>query len=287
MPDDHTGLDDPSVIREEILMPSTIETVDFAVHDWLNQRLNLFASKNSGWEKVPVMWVGSERAFYTKNNKDLKDKNDVTTFPVITVERTSMTKDLQKKGSVFGNIPRIQDVAGGSIVIAKRIKQDKTSNFANADSLRTRGQINFPRKNKKVVVQSITVPMPIYIEMVYSINIITEYQQQMNELLTPFATTTNSLNFFRLGHSGHVYDALIQSDFAFENSISNLAEEERKFKTKIDVKVLGYLIGEGKNQTRPKIVVRENAVEVKIPRERVVVGDENRNIENDGFYRDR
>jgi hypothetical protein len=51
--------------------------------------------------------------------------------------------------------------------------------------------------------------------------------------------------------------------------------------------VLGYLVGEDKNQTRPKIVVRENAVEVKFPRERVVVGDENRNIKNDGFYRDR
>ena len=109
----------------------------------------------------------------------------------------------------------------------------------------------------------------------------------MNELLTPFATTTNSLNFFRVGKDGHIYDALIQSDFVFENNVSNLQEEERKFRTKIDIKVLGYLMGEDKNQTRPKIVVRENAVEVKIPRERVIVGDENRNIENDGFYRDR
>tara|TARA_R100000008_G_scaffold54050_1_gene32909 strand:+ start:5049 stop:5912 length:864 start_codon:yes stop_codon:yes gene_type:complete len=287
MPSDYTELEDPSVIHEEILMPSTIETVDFAVFDWLDKRLNLFATKNSGWEKVPVMWVGAERAFYTKNNKDLKNSNDVVTFPVITLERTSMVKDLQKKGGIFGNIPRHPDVAGGSLTIAKKIKQDKTSNFANADTLRKRGQINFPRKNKKVVVQTVTIPMPIYVEMNYSINIITEYQQQMNELLTPFATTTNSLNFFRVGRDGHEYDALIQSDFSFENNASNLAEEERKFKTKVDVKVLGYLVGEDKNQTRPKIVVRENAVEVKIPRERVIVGDENTNIENDGFYRDR
>ena len=287
MPGDYTELEDPSVIHEEILMPSTIETVDFAVYDWLNERLDLFATKNSGWEKVPVMWVGAERALYTKNNKDLKNSNDIVTFPVITLERTSMVKDLQKKGGLFGNIPRNPDVAGGSITIAKRIKQDKTSNFANADTLRKRGQINFPRKNKKVVIQTVTAPMPVYVEMTYNINIITEYQQQMNELLTPFATTTNSLNFFRVGKDGHIYDALIQSDFVFENNVSNLQEEERKFRTKIDIKVLGYLMGEDKNQTRPKIVVRENAVEVKIPRERVIVGDENRNIENDGFYRDR
>ena len=41
-------------------------------------------------------------------------------------------------------------------------------------------------------------------------------------------------------------------------------------KTKIDIKVLGYLIGEGKNQETPKLVYRENAVDVKIGRERVV-----------------
>jgi hypothetical protein len=287
MPSDYTGLDDPSIIHEEIIMPSTIETVDYAIFDWLDARLNLFSTKNSGWEKVPVIWVGAERAFHTKNNKDLKNINDIMTFPVITLERTLMEKDLQKKGGVFGNLPRHSDVAGGSLVIAKRIKQDKTSNFANADTLRKRGQINFPRKNKKVVIQTVTIPLPVYVEITYSINLITEYQQQMNELIVPFVTTTGGLNFFRLSRDGHEYDAFIQSNFSFENNVSNLEEQERQFKTKIDVKVLGYLVGEDKNQTRPKIVVRENAVEVKFPRERVVVGDENRNIKNDGFYRDR
>ena len=50
-------------------------------------------------------------------------------------------------------------------------------------------------------------------------------------------------------------------------------DEERRFETSIDIKVLGYLIGEGDNANRPKFSVRENAVEVKIPRERTVFGD--------------
>ena len=45
------------------------------------------------------------------------------------------------------------------------------------------------------------------------------------------------------------------------------------YETSIKIKVLGYLLGEGPNRERPKITIRENAVEVKIPRERVILGD--------------
>ena len=44
--------------------------------------------------------------------------------------------------------------------------------------------------------------------------------------------------------------------------------QTRKFETSIDINVLGYLVGEGDNENRPKFSIRENAVEVKIPRER-------------------
>ena len=71
-----------------------------------------------------------------------------------------------------------------------------------------------------------------------------------------------------------------------DNNISNLNEEERKFQTKINMRVMGYLIGEDKNQIKPRVVIRENAVEVKIPRERVIFGDINENLDKDAFYRD-
>ena len=50
--------------------------------------------------------------------------------------------------------------------------------------------------------------------------------------------------------------------------------------------VLGYLMGEGNNQIRPKIIKRENAVKVKIPRERVILGDIQEFDPDSGFYRD-
>ena len=38
--------------------------------------------------------------------------------------------------------------------------------------------------------------------------------------------------------------------------------------------MLGALIGHGPNQEKPKVVIRENAVDVKISRERVMTQDE-------------
>ena len=281
-----TDIDDPGLIHEEILMPSTLETIDHAVNDLINSGFNLSTEKKGVWEKVPVMWNTSERSFHIKNNKDLRNKNGIFTLPVITIERTGTTKDLAKRGGFPGNVPRVNDEKGGSITIARRIQQDKTTNFAAADARRLKGQINFPRKNKKIVYQTVTAPQPIFIEVTYSVVLRTEYQQQMNDLLAPFITIPNALNLLRIGRDGHIYDAFIQSDFSYENNISNLSEEERKFQTKIEIKILGYLMGAGKNEKRPKIVVRENAVEVKIPREHIVMGDLNRYLDKDGFYRE-
>ena len=46
------------------------------------------------------------------------------------------------------------------------------------------------------------------------------------------------------------------------------------FMSKVDIKVLGYLIGDGKNNPEPKSIVEENVVEIKTIRERTIVGDE-------------
>ena len=73
------------------------------------------------------------------------------------------------------------------------------------------------------------------------------------------------------------------------NNLSSYDSEEKLYETTISFDVLGYTIGEGLNQERPKIIKRENAVEVKIPRERVIVGDTfdyEVDSANSPFYRD-
>tara|TARA_R100000152_G_C6765297_1_gene190094 strand:- start:39 stop:938 length:900 start_codon:yes stop_codon:yes gene_type:complete len=280
----YTEVEDPSIVREEELMPSSIEDIDKAMYDYVNDTMKIFCTTNKGWERTPVVWVSPERAMHSKRDKELQGNQDSFVWPAITVERTGFTKDINRKGGVFGPFSAN---AGQTITIARKINQEKTQKFANAGSLRLNKQSNFPTigkatdqwgntqglKNNKVVYQTVSMPMPIYVDVTYSITLFSEYQQQMNEMMSSFANLGGSINYFTIHRNRHTYEAFIQQDFSSENNVSQLAEEERKYKTKVDIKVLGYLIGDGNNDERPKMVYRENTVDVKIGRERVIVGD--------------
>ena len=209
-------------IKEMVLMPSTIETIDTAFFRWLNEELDIFASSNQGWNKVPVIWVASERAYQIKNNKDLRDSKGRLKLPMITVNR---------------------------------------------------GQENFPTKNKKIVYNTITSPIPTYVVANYDVIVRSEYQQQLNEMFTPFMVKTGQINNFFIKDSGHKFEGFIQGDFSLDNNVVNLGDEERIYRTTISIKILGYLLGAAKNEDRPKITIRENAVELRTPREHVIMGD--------------
>jgi hypothetical protein len=269
--------------------PSTLETIDFAVHDFIDQELNIFCTTNKGFKKVPVIWQATERAFQIKDDKNLRDDNGTLIFPMITISRTGFEKSLTDKGVFYGNTYPIDDAKGGSITIARRIGPNKTANFLNADAYRKKNdivgnqgtpgaqQINFPDRRKvnekRVVYETLTIPTPAYVSVDYNIKIRTEYQQQVNEIVQPFVTVTNGINYLIFKRDGHSYEAFVQSDFASTNDITELGDESRIYETEIGIRVLGYLIGGGKNEKRPNVVVRENAVDIKAPRERVMVGD--------------
>jgi len=291
-------------VNEKIpFVQSTLETIDYAVYDWLNEITKINAKTNKGWKKVPITWVTAERAFHIKNNKDIRDSRGSLILPLITIERASINKDMTKKGAVWANIPPVPDAKGGSFTIARQIKQDKTANFRNADTIRKNNdrvgseQENFPSttsgvlygkpkdKNNKIVYETITVPQPVYIEIQYNIGLRAEYQQQMNDMLTPFVTRPGAINYILLKRENHTYEGFVDSNFAQDTNLLDLGEEERRFETIVSLRVLGYLIGDGPNQEKPIAVRRENAVQVRIPRERVIMGDIPAHIK-DGEYRE-
>ena len=65
-----------------------------------------------------------------------------------------------------------------------------------------------------------------------------------------------------------------------------MGDDERMFETNVSIKVLGYLIGEGKNRERPKVTIRENYVKIRVSRERTMLGDEVPWKEKDNDYRE-
>jgi len=269
--------------------PSTLETIDFAVFDWVEKQMDIFCNTNKGFKKVPCVWVAGERSWQVKNHKDLRDSDGALIFPIMTVQRNKFTKNLGKKGTFYGNIPPVKDKKGGSITIARRVQQAKTANFTNANTYRKKAkiagnagavggqQINFPNKkrdNPKIVYETITIPMPVYVDVSYTISARTEYQQQMNEIIQPFVVDTGGINSrLIVSRDDHQYEAFMEQDFSTENNITELGNETRIYESTITLNVLGYLVGADKNQKQPNIVIRENAVEVRIPREHVVFED--------------
>ena len=271
--------------NETPIEPSTIENIDFGLYEWV-EGLNLSTITNDGFKKSPVVWLGTERAFQIKNNKELRDSVGKLKLPIITVNRDSMTKDPEFKGIFQAHAFENPDAKGGTVTIKRRIKQDKTRNFANSDASRLQtGNETRRKKNSKVVYQEISIPIPVYVTMMYTIVIRTEYQQQMNDLITPFITTTGQINSFIFEKNGWSYEAFIQPEFAENKNVDNLSEEERRFETRIIIKVLGYLIGEGINRVKPKYATRETQAQIRIIREKVIVGDKRpwRNIDDFDF----
>ena len=262
-----------SVSLKEIgMLGSSIQDIDATIVDWIKD-LRLSTSTNEGWKKTNVLWVAPERAYQVKHNQLLRDSGGSLKLPLISVERTGVTKDPARKGIFQAQIySDRKDGRTGRHVIARRIVPDKTQNFAVAAGSRTvlasaKKQLFYPRTNHKVVIQYLTIPIPIYVNADYKITIKSEYQQQMNSLLQPFMTRTGQINGFVMRRNGHLYEGFIDQGFTHTNNVTDLAEESRMYTSEISIRVLGMLVGEGANDDRPIVRIHENAVEYTFPSE--------------------
>lgn len=277
------------------LKPSTLENIDTALFRFLDEVLNLHSENSDGVVKVPVVFASAERSFLSKRSAEGRDNDGTMNLPMISVERTTVSKDLNKTTSYYGPTPFFIDSIHGSYIrINKRIVEDKTNNFAVADNIKNSNgvkrtpneQAHYPSDNKKIVTVSYYVPRPISINVNYNIAIKTNYIQQMNNLVVPFINIGDYAKMVKISNDGHFYEAFFDGTFATTNTVSNMTTSERTYQTNITVGVIGYLIGEGENQIRAKVIKRENAVELKIPREKVIIGDVQQLPDSSGFYRD-
>jgi hypothetical protein len=249
--------------------PSTIETIDLAMYEWLDKVMNVFSNTNRGWKKTPVIWVNGERAHQIKNDRTLRDANGNFIFPVITIQRDSVTKSLTKKGVFYANVPS-DDFRGGVVTVSKVVSQEKSSNYAKNRNYKKYVQYNVKEKNPKIIYEVTKIPLPTYVDVKYTISVNTEYQQQMNEIIQPFMTYTSGINYFKISKEEHIYEAFFEKDSTFKNggNITKLEEQNRIFTTDFTINVLGYLLGSGNNSDKPKIVIQDTIVEVKLPKEK-------------------
>ena len=280
----------PSDLEKEFsIVNSTLEDIDFSMFNFVDNTLNLHTKTNKGMEKVPLIWLGSERAFQIKNNRDYRDSVGKLRLPLISIERSSVEKDKTFKGSIQADIPISQgdfrEYRGGQYKLVSKLNQEKTRAFQAAEAKKKKGQSFFPHDSKKFVYDEFYIPLPVYVKVMYNITLRTEYQQQMNDLLTPFISRPGQLNHFVMRDNGKMFEGFIES-YDASNNLTSLGQDERKFETKVSIKVLGYVTGDGhSNEEQPKIIKKETIVEIKLPRERVILEDEVPWLKKNNKYR--
>lgn len=294
---------------------STIETIDSAILNHL-KKLNLHVMTNKGSIPVPIIWVGAERTYQMKHDLTLRDSEGLLKLPLITIERKELLKD-PAKSPLPSNIPDYGE--GGFIPVRRRIVQDKTVAFKNAAAVKKRGASSdvgvddtqflktrkFPTKIAKMfdtrpvsskdrtVYETVYIPVPVYVNVKYEIHIRTEFQQQMNQLITPFIASNSRLGrnhkYFTMVQDNHLFEGMIDNSFSNDNNAAKLDEEERIFNSVVNIDVLGYLVGSGINDDVNLEKKYENIVEVKISRERVILADEHERDNptgTDPFYKE-
>lgn len=264
MPDPDEGL------RELNSQPSTMEMIDEAMFLYVKD-LNLHVASNEGFREVPVVWGSSELAYQVKHDQSLRDVSGSLRYPIISVERTSVTKDLGRKGNVFGAIPEVFGPQGGAVPVARRIVTDKTGFFENAQAKRKKNNYNWAFRREqpppKTITETVYMPIPVYLSIKYVIGIRAEYEQHMNEILTYFLSKPGGVNYLLLPTKyNHRYEAFVGSEFPREGTTGAPGEEERYFETKFEIEVLGYIQGEGKNRDKSDTSTYENFVDIRTPR---------------------
>ena len=263
------------------LRPSTLEDIDFAVFNYINDSLNVSCDTNEGFSKVPVIFAGAERAYQVKVQETRKNGRSLE-YPLISVVRNSLVKNPENKGRYGVYIPPYFDFykKGGAIAIARQVQQEKTRDRANASAIKKFGSgtnqtySTFPFENKKIVYETLYVPNPTFVAVTHQLQLTSNFQQQMNQMLAPFLSTFSAPAAFNITYEGNTYEAFVDPDFANESNNAAFGTDERIFKSTVTVKVLGHIIGADKNQETPTIVVRESPAEVVIGRERTATGDE-------------
>jgi hypothetical protein len=118
--------------------------------------------------------------------------------------------------------------------------------------------------------------LPVYAVFSYKISILTQYQQQMNELLQPFLTRTGSTKYFMIERDGYKYESFIDGQISSRNTTADMNTEERKYISDITVKVLVNLLSDGINERTKIIKTYENPVELKLNKDKISIINPNK-----------
>lgn len=251
---------------------ATIETFDWAVFNWVSG-LNISCTTQNGWERVSINFVAPDRSWSTKHDDKIFTEKLQLRYPIISIERGNIDKPKNKSGILQGTAFN-QNTLNIKIPVAQTINHEKTSQRANAKSKRYAGTLNSKKiKTENVIYNIYSIPVPIFQEIEYTIEIVTNFISQMNEILSPFLGFASNKNGFKIEESGHAYECFLDESFQYSSNFEEFTNEEKEIKYKLNLNVKGYLYRGGPNDPIPSIIRQENRPEIVFKAETIENGE--------------
>lgn len=250
-------------MNQILVDPITLETFDLAFYNWAKNIIHPLVSTNKGFVEASVLWKAQERSYQIKNNLFIRD--DITQgykFPLISISKKSCILTQPDKRPIPASIPENQDYRSGIYKIHSKIVQDKTANFANADSYGKTGQVNFKLKENPRVVETWFIKYPLFYDVEYEVKVETNYEQHMNQILQVFDNFPRGSKTFVIKYDEHQFECF-PGDRSVSNNSDSLADTERKFEGVLTYKLLGYTTFQDQNQKTPIYIKRESPAKIR------------------------
>lgn len=262
-----------SVITPDFVIPSSgIEDVDLAMFELFDKELPLHVSStgNTDVKRVPVIFAGGEKWAQLKKNRPLRDKTNSLILPLITIGRTSINQNLSE--DIVG---RGMNQKTGEITIRRRLSKtdrdyqklinrtriERQNNvFLNTrtdpgpfrlspvgdmltDTTVSEGGILLSDMTKNII-ETIAVPTPQFITVMYEVIIWTQYTHHMNQIIeTLMSSYLPQVQGWKLDTpKGYWFIAEVEEgSMTPETNFDDMTQGERLIKTRFNVKVPAYI----------------------------------------------
>jgi hypothetical protein len=270
-------------VPENFSFPSCgIEDVDRALFELFDKRLSFEVKVNEQTTKVPVVFASGERFALTRRQKPIRDKNNALILPLIAIKRSSIgykteseaggvaisfrqnadytiRKRLDSSDRDYQNIINKLSIKNQDNVTSRAhflnndvspgsgtIPETKTSRRNGSGISFGGGKLNFALNNEigNNIIECITIPYPIFIQLNYEITFWTQYMLQMNQLLeTMLAKTDGQGREFQItSNKGFNFTAFLMGTLTSGDNFENFSGAERVIKYSFSIRVPSYIL---------------------------------------------
>ena len=275
-PEDISGLEqmplgglyqeDPPYQTVEI-PPCTILDIDKSVKKLFDETIKFPTKYIKGINKVVslnkprVIFAGGDRFAIAKKLMPLRSHDNLLILPAISIRRTELDNSLAVQNS------RAINSATGEIVVKVGLDNDrdpfyqnlinklglknipdvptsKRGKAGNKNDISTQKGMLLDPKLTNNTLEYLVIPTPTFVDLTYEISLWTEDIDSMNFLLQTIMASKLPMDngFVLTTDAGYWYMAYLGDQIAMEDNFDDNSDQEKMVKTRLELRVKGFLL---------------------------------------------